>query len=122
MSELKPSDVSLLSTYPPLAGAFGKVEAEAAAAVIIRACQLNGDRFQPVNQDMVQATLKHDFQNKTEPLASCVSNPFWKSDPGELCERGFARWVGNDTVELLPRAFDVLRRYTQRGLFGGLSS
>lgn len=105
---MKPSDVLLRA--PLLYGAFGKAEAEWAAGLIVRACQLQGDEWKPVTAADIGDAMQADIDEKVEPLASLVRNPFFRPDIWQLIERGFARWVNEPggAAELLPHAIDLI--------------
>src|SRR3954471_7351128 len=79
--DFKPSAVDLGGSFPPLAGTMGKSELEAAATLLVRACQAKGDRWQPLTPDDLAAVMKDDVAAKREPLASLIGNPFWRPDP-----------------------------------------
>jgi len=106
--QLKPSEVVL--RVPPLHGIFGKAEAEWVAALIVRACQLQGDEWKAVTAADIGAAMRADIAAKTEPLASLTRNPFFRPDVWQLIERGFARWVGEPggAAELLPHAVALI--------------
>lgn len=75
---------------------MGKAEAEAAATLIVRACQVKGDRWQSLAFDEISSVVMADVRGGVEPLASLSENPFWKPDYEEVVKRGFARLTGSD--------------------------
>lgn len=89
---MKPSEVFLAAV--PLVGTLDHAEAEFAASLIVRVCQVDGDAFAPVISKRVGEVLKADSEAKTEPMASLLLNPFFRPDFYDLVERGFARWLG----------------------------
>lgn len=105
---LKPSDVLL--RFPLLHGTFGKAEAEWAAGLIVRACQLQGDEWKAVTAADIGDAMRADMAAKTEPLASLTRNPFFRPDVWQLIDRGFARWVDSPggAAELLPHAITLI--------------
>lgn len=60
--DFKPSQVLL--TAQPLTATMGKSEIEYAAALIVRVCQVNGDRWQPITTEMLVATVHSDLDEK----------------------------------------------------------
>ena len=99
---MNPSDIILDSTMP-LSGTFGRVEAEAAAAILIATLAATGDTWRPVNI----AEYKHEFV-KPFPWAT---NTFARPSIHEIVSRGFATLSKDGkTAELTEEALDVLRR------------
>jgi hypothetical protein len=62
-----PSRVRLLQI--PLIDTFGKSELELAVAYLVRACQVNGDQWQPIMLDQLLAL-------RIDPLVGSWNNPF----------------------------------------------
>lgn len=85
---MKPSDIEL-SDPVPLAGVFGKAEAEAAAAWIIRALAINGDVFRSVSGAELAAMGKVAMAAPDEN-PSWLTNPFLLPNIGHLHDNG---WV-----------------------------
>lgn len=106
--QLKPSDVLL--RFPLLHGTFGKVEAEWAAGLIVRACQLQGDEWKAVTAADIGDALRADIAAETEPFASLMRNPLFQPDVWRLINLGFARWADSPggAAELLPHALDII--------------
>lgn len=99
-----PSQIVLI--VPPLVATLGKAEIEHAAAVIVRACHANGDRWQPVTWEQVAAALRSDGAANTQPFAALIRNPFFRPDVHALIRAGFARVTVEEpmTVELTEEA------------------
>ncbi|MFL5303049.1 MAG: hypothetical protein ACJ79R_22185, partial [Anaeromyxobacteraceae bacterium] len=101
---------------PPLTGTMGHSECEHAAAIIVRVCQVRGDRWQPVSPAMLGEVINTDLDAKAEPFHSLNRNPFFRPDFCELVEKGFARWCGTDgekglPIELTEAGIAALRRW-----------
>lgn len=89
MTTLRPSDVHL--GVIPLVGTLGRAELEHAAALLVRACQLHEDKWQPVSLEMVGATIAHDSTNLVGALPFWITNPFMaRPDFYGLLRRGYA--------------------------------
>ncbi len=116
--EFKPSQV-FLNTVPPLTATMGKSEAEAAAAMLVRAMQVRGDAWAQVFPKEIGEVLKADLDGKVEPWASLNRNPFFRPDFDMLIERGFARWCGDESegrrraIEFTPAGIEKLRRWAR---------
>ncbi len=116
MPDFKPSQVFL--TPVPLCGTMGHAEREFAAALIIRACQVNGDTWHAVTTQeigrMIEAIQK---DRAADPwLFDFLTNPFIKFDVYELVEHAYARWTGEpgkSPVELTDRAFEAARYWVK---------
>jgi hypothetical protein len=79
-------------------GAFGKVEAELAAALIVLTLTSLKSEWAPVRLDYVAAFIEEN--GRDYPI---LGNPFVHPDPHELVKRGFAKLTGeipNRTIEL----------------------
>jgi hypothetical protein len=109
-----PSGIALVGV--PLVGALGKAEIEHAAALIIRVCQVRGDKWQPVDAEAIGDVLRAEVDAKNEPFCSLVRNPFFRPDVWALIEKGFGRWTAEPggAVELTQQAFDALARWVNR--------
>lgn len=105
----KPSDVDLRSSYPPLVGSMGSTEAEIAAAMIVRTCQVNGDAWQDVPAPMIGKVIKNDIAAMIEPFHSLNGNPFCRPSIQRLVDSGCAEWVGEPGRVI---------RFTRKGLEG----
>ena len=84
-----PSEVALYGATP-LTAAFGRSELEHAAAMIVRTCQVLGDKWQAVTSDDVNIVFKDDIDNGRSPFCLWMRNPFFKPDFYDLVERGYA--------------------------------
>lgn len=106
-----------LNAIPPLVGTMRKTEAEIAAALIVRACHVRGDRWQPLRPDDLGTVIKADLEAKQEPWASLNTNPFCRPDFHKLIEFGFAAWVGEATpkaIEFTDKGLLALQRWVRR--------
>ena len=115
---MKPSEVSLSSSFPPLAGTFGRSEREAAATLLVRSCQVNGDIFAPKTPRVVGDALKKDREAGVEPLASLSRNPFWRPDFRDLVVQGFARWTREGEgapIEFTEKGLEALKKHAPGG-------
>lgn len=113
MIDFRPEDV-FINTVPPLVGTLGKSGVESAAALIIRACQVNGNEWKGVDLASLKAIIDKDVDNNVEPLKSMCMNPFIKPDFRELVARGFAKWEGmpgESALALTDAGLEKLRRY-----------
>jgi len=107
----RPSDV-VLGT-PPLVDTMGRAEAELAAALIVRACQVRGDAWQAVSPDAIVKVIQEDVAAGREPVTSMNRNPFWRPDAHDLVKRGGAEWVGAEGVvlRLTPKGLASLKKW-----------
>ena len=100
---MNPSDI-VVNTPMPLTATFGRVEAEAAAALIVATLAATDDRWRPV--------LFSEFRDNAAALNMLpwIANPFVKPSIDELVDRGFAT-ISEDrtTAELNDAALEVLR-------------
>ena len=90
---MKPSDVIL--TTPPLTGTFGRSEREHAAALLVRCCQVNDDKWAAFNPRELGNAIETDLDADVEPVASWKRNPFINPDFCDLVSMGFAV-IGED--------------------------
>lgn len=97
-------------SYLPFVGTFNKGEAEVAAAMLVRACEFHGDRWQPITFAHVKEALKHDVDTKREPFATWMRNPFARPDIHRLVADGFVAEVG-DAHAFTAKAFEAMRRW-----------
>ncbi len=107
-TSFKPSEVVL--RLLPLIETIGKTEAEFAAAMIVRTCQVEGDYWQPVEPKTIERVIKGDLDLKCEPFYSNRGNPFLRPNIWELVKRGFARWTDEPgkTVEFTDDGIQAL--------------
>lgn len=75
---MKPSDVDLNASSPPLVGTMGKAEAEAMASVIVLALAANGDVWRPIAWPEVRDHFMRLLEQGVEPWSKLVMNPFWR--------------------------------------------
>lgn len=112
---MKPSEISLLLSFPPLIDTMGRVEREAAATLLVRACQHKGDTWAPMEPLDIGAVIKYDLENQIEPLCKLNRNPFWRPDFCDLVDKGFARWTTtNDQhapIEFTKKGLEVLSKH-----------
>jgi hypothetical protein len=111
----KPSEVFLI-TFPPLVGTMGKAEVEAAASMLVRVCQVDGNEWKPCSPQEVGLTLKADIDNKVEPWTSLNRNPFFRPDFHELVALGFARFTTEDEhapIEFTEQGLEAMRRWVR---------
>lgn len=100
-----PSRIHL--AIPPLTATLGSAELEHAAALLVRYCQIRGDRWQAVHWDDLELALREDLAAKIEPMWSLLRNPFFSPQFDALVEKQWAAWHGTPGVgelELAPRA------------------
>jgi len=112
---VKPSDV-VLNHIPPLVGTLGRSESEAAAALLVRACQVRGDKWAPVAAEDLGETLSADLDARVEPWASLDRNPFFRPDFWALVEEGNARFTGEagkSPIEFTEQGIEKLRRWAR---------
>lgn len=98
---------SLRIAIPPFVGTLGSSEIEHAAALIVRACQVRADKWQPLLWDDLQKAITPDVENRATTIAALVRNPFFSPDFVSLVEKGWAAWhgkPGTGKLELAPRA------------------
>jgi hypothetical protein len=114
--DFTPADV-FLNTVPPLLATMGKSEAEAAAAMLVRAMQVHGNVWAPMLPRDMGLVLRADLGGKVEPWSSLNRNPFFRPNFDLLIEKGFARWVGDESegrgrpVEFTAAGLEKLRRW-----------
>lgn len=111
--DFRPSDVDLRRSFPPLVGTMGHAEAEFAATLIVRVCQVRGDAWQDVGIDAIGEVITADLGAEREPLHSMNRNPFCGANPHDLVKRGCAEWVGEPggTLRFTQKGFAGLRRH-----------
>jgi hypothetical protein len=112
---VKPSEIVL--GVPPLVGTMGRAEAEFAAALVVLACEANGDRWQAVAWPQITAAAKAALEEGRRPWLTLLSNPFYRPDVWELVKRGFARWEGEPggPVELTMWGLVAMDRWHRPG-------
>lgn len=112
MIVVKPSEIRLSASFPPLASTFGRSEHEAAAALIVLACIHNGDRWQPVTTLQIYAALVWAVDvAKKQPFIDLSRNTFWRPDFIGLIKAGHAIGECSSTtspIELTGLAIETL--------------
>jgi len=73
----KPSGIDL-NHVPPLVGTLRRAEAEALAALIVRALQVNGDEWRPIAWAEVVKVFGADVAADRQPWARLSRNPFFR--------------------------------------------
>lgn len=113
---IKPSEV-VLGPDVPLVGTLGKAEFEHAAAMLVRACQVLGDKWQPVDPDEGIEVFRKDVEAKTAPWVHLNTNPFFQPDFRGLVEAGFANWTGPNklSIELNEKAITAFYKWVKHG-------
>ncbi len=111
----KPSDVNLLGSFPPLVGTMGRSEREAAAALIVRTCQVNGDIWAPVMPLDCGKMLEADIEARAEPFYTLNRNPVFRPDVNDLVSAGYASWFNGSFpkggVEFTSKGLAALLRW-----------
>lgn len=113
----KPSDVDLRGSFPPLVGTMERAELEMAASLLVRACQVRGDAWQPVSPMQIGIVINDDLAAKCEPFYSLNQNPFFRPDFWKLAEKGFARFTAEGKgapIELTEAGIERLRRWARK--------
>lgn len=103
---MKPSSIRI--DIIPFTGTFGRVEREIAAAMLVRACAMTGDTWQPIAPRRVEEVLRDDLDSGVEPWTSANSNPFWRPDFLDLVNSGFATMSDNLAIELTTDSIEKL--------------
>lgn len=89
----RPSEIVLAQPIP-LVDTFRSSEREAAATVLVRACDRLGDEWQFISHDDFLRTLQHDRAESREPICYLTHNPFWYPDLVALVDAGYAMKTG----------------------------
>lgn len=111
-SQFKPSAVILAA--PPLVATMERAEREHAACLIVRACQVLGDVWKPIDLKELSGVIAADLEQGREPLASLNRNPFFKPDLQALADGVYGRWTGEpgvSAIELTEKGIAALRRW-----------
>lgn len=91
---------------PPFVGTLGSAELEHAAALLVRACQVRGDRWQAMTYEEMEEVLKVDITEQRGPICRFLRSPFLSPDFARLVEGQWAAWIGEPgkgQLELAPR-------------------
>jgi hypothetical protein len=113
----KPSEV-FLNAIPPLTATMGRFEREFAAALLVRACQVDGDAWRGFTPAELGKVIARDLEAKVEPMVSWNRNPFLRPDFRDLVAQGFAACTDLDNgapVEFTERGLEALRRWVRPG-------
>jgi len=113
-TSFRPSEVTL--GVPPLVGTMDRAEREFAAALIVRACQVLGDVWQPIEFRELGRVIEADIAEGREPIASLNRNPFFRPNFDLLADGKYGRWVGfprsrSSAIELTEVGLEALRRW-----------
>ena len=108
--DFTPADVRLLT--PPLVGTLGRSEIEYSAALVIRALQIAGEGWIPLEARRVGEILIAEIDAKSEPIASWNRNPFLRQDFPGLIAAGYAVKSSDGAfLELTPSCLEKIRRW-----------
>ena len=113
---MKPSDIKL-SGPVALAGCFGRVEREQAAAMMVSTLAFLEDEWRPVWPKEIGAWMTSAMEGKLPDWMNV--GPFFNPSIDELIEHGYARWVGPDEdgrkrpVEFTEKGLQRLQRWEQ---------
>jgi len=95
----KPSQIRCATTVLPFCGSrFGRAELEFAAAILVRACALNGNTWEPrTGQEITDAWEQESLDGGI--FAHLRHNPFRpKPDFSGLADSGFALFIATPTI------------------------
>jgi hypothetical protein len=107
-----PSQVMLSSS--PLVGTMDNSEREFAAALLVRACQVLGDAWKPVELRDLGQVMKSDVDQGHEPLTSFKANSFFNPNFDLFADGVYGRWLGvprESALEFTERGIEALRRW-----------
>jgi hypothetical protein len=119
MVDFKPSQV-LLGPIP-LVDTMRRAERELAAAMLVYACAVLGDRWQAVPLKEVARIIGEAFANKVVPVIHWA-NPFLKPDPFDLCAAGYATASGETperTIEFTEAGLVAMQRWVRAEVANG---
>ena len=104
----KPSQVTIKAPF--FVSTFQRLEAEFAAALIVRTCHVLGDEWQAVTPRQIGEVVKNDLDAKREPWKSIERHPFYANpDFNTLLKNGWTELVGEYHAH-------APMRFTQAGL------
>lgn len=115
MVTFKPSQV-FLNAVPPLVGTMKHSECEHAAALLVLACQLQGDEWAAKRPQDIGHAIGQALDDKIDPWPAIDRNPFFRPDFRALVEEGFARWVeagDGSPIEFTEAGLEALRKYVK---------
>lgn len=109
---MKPSEIEL-DVPCPLFNTFGKSEYEITVALLVMACEHNGDQFGPLlPQQIAEALLS---ASERDPWQSWLRNPFLRPNISDLVDAGFAEFLGDPReacpVQLTAETLTRLRKW-----------
>jgi hypothetical protein len=110
---IKPSEIRFDTSFPPLVGTLGRTEREAAASLLILACQHHGDVWQPITVKQIGEALRAAVEAGRQPFTALNSNPFWRPDFHDLVAQGFAAGdlsVGTNPLTLSEVTIEIIAR------------
>jgi len=116
---MKPSDVRLWwrDAIIPLLGLFRRAEYEYAAALLVRACVVNGDEWKPQMPRDIGTIMRADIERNEDGqgyLKTLASNPFCRPDFWGLVKEGFAEFLGDPEkgapVQFTEKGLEQLRK------------
>jgi hypothetical protein len=98
----------------PLMMTLKRAETEFALAMLVRACQVHGDRWQALTFGEVKSAMLLD----PGPLRPFLANPFLHPDFNDLVQRHAALWVDEDgdtgkALALTDTGLEVLRPFAR---------
>jgi len=111
---MKPSEVLLDGGGMPFPDTFGRTDFEMAAAMIVTACALYDDKWQPVSGPQIAFALTQNIKAARQPWAALRLNPA-RPTPSfmALADKGYARFTESDRerspIELTDKALDIIR-------------
>lgn len=114
---MKPSEVVIC--FPvPLIDTFERAEYEATVALLVMACEHNGDTFQALTPHQIGDALRSALGR--EPWKSWNQNPFFRPNIRDLVDAGFAEFLGNPArgcpVQLTQETLTRLRKWRKPGV------
>lgn len=93
---LKPSEVEIAPPVPFM-NTFGRAEYEATVALLVMACEHNGDEFRALTPRQIGEALV--AVHEREPWKSWSRNPFFRPNIRDLVDAGFAEFLGDAEKE-----------------------
>lgn len=105
----KPSQVALEGSFPPLCGTMHKTELECTAAMLVRACQVNGDKWQAIEPKQLGELLLA----KDELVVTICSNPFISPAYYDLVEKGYAVFESGNALAFTEKGYEAMRKWVR---------
>jgi len=111
---VKPSEVLLDGGGYPLPDTLGRADFEMAAGMIVLACALYDDKWQPVSGPQIAYALEQNIRAGRMPWVALQKNPTVAAPSFQaLADRGYARFTKSDRerspIELTDKALDLIR-------------